>query len=148
MHDDHPMLQPYTMNDHFQVENSCYQVLTQNALQGERDGWRVGRDRQTLDKAAGNGHYLPLLLLEGSFVGSFAGGVAEEEAPSAEDLPAAADPGELDDEVVSPLFRFDSGGLSAEPRIRSLASAYAASRSSSVLIGLLCVARVDRSGLL
>lgn len=79
------------MNDRFRVENSCYQVLTQNALQGERDGWRVGRDRQTLDKAAGNGHYLPLLLLEGSFVGSFAGGVAEEEAPSAEDLPAAAD---------------------------------------------------------
>lgn len=91
MHDDHPMLQPYTMNDRFRVENSCYQVLTQNALQGERDGWRVGRDRQALDKAAGNGHYLPLLLLEGSFVGSFAGGVAEEEAPSAEDLPAAAD---------------------------------------------------------
>lgn len=79
------------MNDRFRVENSCYQVLTQNALQGERDGWRVGRDRQALDKAAGNGHYLPLLLLEGSFVGSFAGGVAEEEAPSAEDLPAAAD---------------------------------------------------------
>ena len=91
MHDDHPMLQPYTMNDRFRVENSCYQVLTQNALQGERDGWRVGRDRQALDKAAGNGHYLPLLLLEGSFVGSFAGGVAEEEALSAEDLPAAAD---------------------------------------------------------
>lgn len=91
MHDDHPMLQPYTMNDRFRVENSCYQVLTQNVLQGERDGWRVGRDKQALDKAAGNGHYLPLLLLEGSFVGSFAGGVAEEEAPSAEDLPAAAD---------------------------------------------------------
>lgn len=91
MHDDHPMLQPYTMNDRFRVENSCYQVLTQNVLQGERDGWRAGRDKQALDKAAGNGHYLPLLLLEGSFVGSFAGGVAEEEAPSAEDLPAAAD---------------------------------------------------------
>lgn len=102
------------------------------------------RRRQALVSTAGNGHYL-LLLVDGSFVGPFAG-AAEEQAPSVEGLPTAADPDELD-EVVSPLFRFDSCGLSAEPRIRSLASAYAASRSSSVLIGLLCVARADRSRL-